>query len=122
MSLLGSLNSIINRIKTIGDQSSDSQESKRQHHFLIYMSFFMSCGGLFWGGLCLFFEELIASLIPFGYVVATGFNLLYFQRSKNFYLVRIIQVFMSLLLPIVFQLMLGGFIHSGAVMLWSFVV
>lgn len=121
MSLLGSLKSIINQVKTIGDQSSDSQETIRQHHFLIYMSIFMSCGGLLWGGLCLVFEELIASIIPFGYVVSTGFNLLYFYRSKNFHLVRIIQVFMSLLLPIVFQLMLGGFIHSGAVMLWSFV-
>jgi C4-dicarboxylate-specific signal transduction histidine kinase len=121
MRLLGSLKSIINQVKTIGDQSNDSQETIRQHHFLIYMSFFMSCGGLLWGGLYLFFEELIASLIPFSYVVVTGFNLLYFKRSKNFHLVRIIQVFMSLLLPIILQLMLGGFIHSGAVMLWSFV-
>ena len=46
-------------------------------------------------------------------------NLGYFRQSRNFTVVRFIQVLLSLLLPFTFQWLLGGFHASGAVMLWA---
>ena len=52
-------------------------------------------------------------------MLLTIINFLFFARSKNFQLARTIQVLISLLLPFFFQWSLGGFIVSGAVMLWA---
>jgi len=119
MSLIQSSARLIAQISKIGDRPSDDLEAQQHHHFLIYMALLMSVGGLLWGGLCLWFGFLLPSIIPFGYVLATGLNLWSFSRTKAFARARFVQVSLSLLLPVLFQLSLGGFINSGAVMLWS---
>jgi len=104
---------------SMGDRPQDDQETRLHHRLLIYMALLMSGGGLLWGSLSLWFEFYIPAVIPFGYVLVTGLNLLYFARYKRFDHVRSVQVTLSLLLPVLFQLSLGGFVNSGAVMLWS---
>jgi len=84
------------------------------------MAISMGMGGLMWGGLCIYLEFFAASTIPFGYTLFTSLNFIYFHRSKNFRIVRFIQVLMSLLLPFIFQVMLGGATQTGGVMLWAF--
>ena len=106
-------------LETLGVSEDDSVEKKQQHRFLIYMAILMSGGGILWGSLCLIFDFSSASIVPFGYVVLTFFNLLFLSLTQQFVVVRFIQVSSSILLPIIFQLMLGGFVRSGAVMLWS---
>jgi diguanylate cyclase (GGDEF)-like protein len=59
------------------------------------------------------------SLIPFGYALITILNFTFLYFSKNFNIAQNIQVYMSLLLPFFFQIVLGGFIASGGVILWS---
>lgn len=107
------------RTAALGNRPGDSDEEKLQHGFLVYMGLLMSCGGLVWGALSVYYDRLLPSLIPFGYAILTALNFAYFGVSKNFRLVRFIQVLMSLLLPFVFQWMLGGFVPTGAVMLWA---
>ncbi len=110
---------LISRLESIGDRASDSAEQRQQHKHLIYMALLMSGGGLLWGALCLVFGFTKSATIPFGYVILTALNLMFFRVSKRFSLVSNLHVSMSLLLPVLFQLMLGGFVRSGAVMLWS---
>ena len=113
------LKQLINRIEVIGDLPSDTPEERQQHKLLIYMALLMSGGGILWGGLCLYFKLHGPSIIPFGYVLITALNLIFFRATKRFSIVRTLQVSTSLLLPVLFQLTLGGFTRSGAVMLWS---
>jgi len=108
-------------IASIGDKSSDTDEEKLAHHFLIYMGLLMGFGGIVWGSITFYYHLFIPSIIPFGYTVFTFFNFMYFYFSKNFSRVRFFQVLLSLLLPFAFQWSLGGFIPSGAVMLWAMV-
>ena len=61
----------------------------------------------------------LQSLIPFGYVVLTAINFGALWRTKNFNIARAFQVFISILLPFVFQWSLGGLVASGGTMLWS---
>jgi adenylate cyclase len=53
--------------------------------------------------------------------VLTAVNFTYFYLSKRFKICRFFQVLISMLLPFMFQWSLGGFVPSGAVMLWSLI-
>ncbi|MDW3195813.1 MAG: ATP-binding protein [Cytophagales bacterium] len=79
----------------------------------------MSLGGVLWGTISVFHGLIYPSIIPYGYVVISIGNLIYFQRTRDFVTVRFIQVFISLTLPFLFQWSLGGFFSSGLIMIWS---
>ncbi|KKM87540.1 hypothetical protein LCGC14_1267850 [marine sediment metagenome] len=111
----------LNKIIEIGDLPQDSDERITEHHFMIYMGLLMSIGGVFWGSICFFYGLHFPSLIPYSYTILTIVNFIYFNFSKNFKLCRFYQVLMSMLLPFAFRWSLGGFISSGAVMLWAII-
>jgi phosphoserine phosphatase RsbU/P len=81
---------------------------------------FMVAGGLVWGVLACFFNYYQIAIIPFGYIIFSLLNLGYLLHYQDFKLARFLQVFASILLPFVFQWLLGGYVATGAVMLWSF--
>jgi len=109
----------LNSLLHIGDRPDDPHNVMLMHHFLVAMGVFMSFGGLIWGSMSLAFGLTLQSLIPYSYVLLTLINFLLFAKFKNFQLTRTFQVLISLLLPFFFQWSLGGFIVSGAVMLWA---
>ena len=111
----------LNKIIEIGDLPQDSDERITEHHFMIYMGLLMSIGGVFWGSICFFYGLHFPSLIPYSYTILTIVNFIYFNFSKNFKLCLFYQVLMSMLLPFAFRWSLGGFISSGAVMLWAII-
>lgn len=106
-------------LSTIGHLPDEDQEGKVKKSFLIYLALFMSGGGLLWGTIAIANGLTVQSLIPYGYTIITVFNLYYFWKSKNFESTRFVQIFISLILPFLFQWSLGGFFSSGALMLWS---
>jgi len=106
-------------ISSIADSSDDTQEEKRQHVFLIYIAGLMSTGGILWGSICLYSGLPYQAMIPFGYGIITCINLSYLYFTKNFNSAQAIQLFISLILPFLFHLSLGGFIASGAMVIWS---
>lgn len=110
---------LIMRLGAIGDLPTDSDGTRLQHRLLVFMGVLMSGGGLLWGSIAASQNLFLPAVIPYGYTVVTFFNLLYFRFSKNFVVVRFLQVLISLLLPFMFQWSLGGFSPSGAVMLWA---
>lgn len=106
-------------LSCIGHEEGDTYVIKQRKEFLIYMGLIMGCGGIVWGSLCLWFGLYLPAAIPLGYTVLTCLNFLYFYFTKNFTVVRSIQMTMSILLPFLFQWSLGGFASSGAVMMWA---
>ncbi|HNF15850.1 MAG TPA: ATP-binding protein [Leptospiraceae bacterium] len=99
--------------------STDGQNEKLKHKFLLSLAVLMSFGGIIWGSIALYFGLYLQALIPFGYTVLSAVNISAFLLFRNFSMTRLIQVFISLMLPFLFQWSLGGFISSGAVMLWA---
>jgi signal transduction histidine kinase/DNA-binding NarL/FixJ family response regulator len=81
----------------------------------------MSGGGLLWGVLAIAIERVPAAAIPFGYVILTIFNFALLARTRAYPRAQRSQVFISLLLPFLFQACLGGFVSSGAMMLWAMI-
>ncbi|MCS7005714.1 MAG: PAS domain S-box protein [Cytophagales bacterium] len=83
------------------------------------LALFLSSGATFWFIIALIFELYEASVIPGFYVLFTLVNLYFFAKTQNFTLHRTLQVIFSLILPFAFEWMLGGFVASGAVCIWS---
>lgn len=102
-----------------GDTGNETEEESQQHFYLISMGSLMSLGGILWGSICFYFHLFIPSLIPYGYTILTMLNLFFFGVTKKFIPVRFFQILISLLLPFMLQWALGGFVASGAVMVWS---
>lgn len=108
-------------ISSIGVHPNDKEDAVLQKRFLIYQALLMSAGGLLWGFLAIAFNRIWQSTIPFGYGVITALNLTFFHYTRHFSTAKIIQTAISLLLPFLFQWVLGGFIASGGVMLWALI-
>ncbi|UZR97423.1 PP2C family protein-serine/threonine phosphatase [Chondrinema litorale] len=112
---------ILGKLSIIGVLPAEDRAVRNSKNMMVYMGMLMSCGGILWGSLLLFLELYRQSYIPYGYVVITFFNLLYFNYSKKFDFARNIQIFISLMLPFALQWTLGGYLSSGIVMLWSLI-
>ena len=113
------INSLIAFLNTLGDTPDNNKDEKLEHSFLIYMGLLMSVGGILWGSICFFYSLEVQSIIPFTYALITSVNFTYLYYSKNFKLVKSIQILISLLLPFLFQFAIGGFVASGGVVWWS---
>ena len=107
------------RVVALGDMPTDSHETRVQHHFLINVSILMSLGGIFWGSVTAYYGYWLRAAIPLGYTALTAVNLIAFHYTKNFRFTRLFQVTISLALPFMFQWALGGYVASGAMMLWA---
>ncbi len=79
----------------------------------------MSFGGLVWGTMALVLGLSWQSTIPYGYTAITVLNLMRLSRGGSFSVARAVQVLISLLLPFALQWSLGGFVPSGAMMIWA---
>jgi signal transduction histidine kinase len=110
---------LIEKINKIGVLPEDDALQKNQKNFVVYEAVLMSMGGLLWGGICFSIGKHFQSSIPLGYVVLSFLNILLFSKNKNFRLAQAFQTGISLLLPFIFQWTMGGFLASGASMLWA---
>lgn len=114
-----SAKSLLHRLSTIADTPSSTDDEKIAHSFLIYLGIFMSFGGIVWGTISIMSGLVYQSLIPFGYTFITAVNFVYLYYSKNYHFSQNIQIWISLLLPMICQISLGGFVATGGVVLWS---
>lgn len=114
-----SLSQKIRDLGRFGDTGLETEEERQQHFYLISMGILMSMGGILWGTICLYYDLFLPAVFPYGYTVLTSLNLIFFGFTKKFLPVRFFQILISLLLPFMLQWSLGGFITSGAVMVWA---
>ena len=109
----------LERMGALADRPTDSDDERQRHRFMLLTGASMSFGGMVWGTMCFASELYGAGLIPYGYTVVTAINFYLLWRTKHFGRARTVQVLISLLLPFLFQWLLGGFVASGAMMIWA---
>lgn len=112
---------VVARVLAIGERPEEGLDERVCRQTLVLGAILMSGGGLLWGALSLGLGLVSESTIPLGYVVISAINLTFLARTCVFPRARTLQVFISLLLPFLFQAVLGGFINSGGVMLWAMI-
>lgn len=100
----------------LGEDDEDERLRKAVMTFSVYLICF---GGLFWGVLYALLGLWWSAVIPLGYTVLSLLNIAFLYRTKNDRFFLYTQLLLILLLPFLLQWVTGGFVSSGAVMLWA---
>lgn len=107
------------RIADIGIAAGDEDQLRLQKRLLVGSSAMMTLAGVGWGLTYIAMGRTWAAVIPLGYVLLSAISIGVFAWLKRYRLFRISQLALSLLLPVLLGLSLGGLVGSSGVVLWS---
>ncbi|HUF58398.1 MAG TPA: adenylate/guanylate cyclase domain-containing protein [Actinomycetota bacterium] len=108
------------RLIEIGSQPEDDEAESLRKRVLVLAASIITGLATVWVVSYALMGLYVSALIPFTYQVASVANLAVFARTKRYRLFRFSELALSLMLPFLLQLSLGGFFPSSAVVLWSF--
>ncbi|MCE7985042.1 MAG: response regulator [Caldilinea sp. CFX5] len=109
-------------IARVGAQPDECAETRLRKRLILLFAAAMSLAGLVWGSLaCWLYASLAAVLLPYGYTLLSLGNILLFARTQDFRRFRLLQLTLSLLLPFLMTVILGGLVQSSATILWSLI-
>ena len=110
----------IERVLRIGADPDDAPELRGRKALLVGISLMVLPAGVLWGALYWIFDEPVAALFPWAYVVASAACIAVFAWTRNFAVFRTIELALILVVPSLLALALGGLAPSSGVVLWSF--
>ena len=112
---------LLTTVNRIGVLAEDDKGLRLRKNLLVQSTIMMAIAAVFWGGIYLYYEEPWAAAIPIGYSMASIISVLLFARIRVYRIFRFSQFTFSILLPFFLMLVLGGFIPSSGVIIWSVV-
>jgi len=98
----------------------DAEEARRRKALFTLALILLIPFGVVWAGLYFVYSEPAAALAAMFYVVVTIASIVLLFRFRNFALFWWTELALAFPVPVAQQLVLGGFVGSGAVILWSF--
>lgn len=111
---------LVAQVQSLGAAADEDADAHLRRVLLVAAGVMYSFVGLLWGLLYIAIGEPGPASIPLGYGVLTALNVGLFVRVHRERWFRNSQLLLTLLLPFALQLTLGGFVASGAVIVWSF--
>ena len=99
-----------------------SERAEREQLYqdlLITSSTIMALLSLLWGLVYLYTGAVVAGAIPILYAALSFISIGYYALTGRYHLFRFTQLLVTLLFPVALMLVLGGFINSSGVILWS---
>ncbi len=99
----------------------DDEDLQSQQRLFVAVALASSTAGVLWGAVYFLLDESVAAAIPLGYSAISLVLSMIFWRSDRVQLYRRLQLTSLLLLPFLLQVVLGGFVNSSAVILWSLI-
>jgi class 3 adenylate cyclase len=106
---------------TIGALPDDDEDERLRKASLVLTATMICALAIFWVGTYASLELYVSAAIPFAYQVMSIGSLVFLARTGRYEFFRTSQLTLILLLPILLQWSLGGFLASSGVMLWSLV-
>lgn len=103
----------------IGVNAEDTDDIRLQKALLVFSALMMSTLGCGWGLLYVLLGNALAGSIPLSYAALSYTSVVFFASNHRYQVFRVRQLVLSLLLPFLLMLSLGGFVNSSAVILWS---
>jgi signal transduction histidine kinase len=98
----------------------DDEETRRRKALFTLALILLIPFGVVWAGLYFVYGEPAAALAAMSYVVVTIAGIVLLFRFRNFALFWWTELALAFPVPVAQQLLLGGFVGSSAVILWSF--
>ncbi|WP_459723892.1 adenylate/guanylate cyclase domain-containing protein [Sideroxyarcus sp. TK5] len=97
----------------------DTQEDKLRKSLLIFAAAFMTFAVMFWLAIYWMMGLNFSSNVPLIYQVVSVGSLVYYMKSRNFEVLRFVQLNLFLFAPFVMQWSIGSSITSSGVALWA---
>jgi adenylate cyclase len=110
----------VDRLARIGVLPTDSRDQALRKETLVLSAAVITGLAVVWVATYWALGLHVAAVIPFVYQVVSIINLALLAKTKRYRFFRACELAMSLVLPFVLQLSLGGFVASSGVVLWSF--
>jgi signal transduction histidine kinase/CheY-like chemotaxis protein/HPt (histidine-containing phosphotransfer) domain-containing protein len=108
------------RVKRLGATPDESDERLLRKKIILIFAAAVSTAGVIWGIFVFqLYDNRLAIAPPLGYALISVLNVTHFARSRNFARFRFIQLAITLLLPFLMMIILGGFVEGSATILWS---
>ncbi len=105
---------------TTGPPGTDRGDRERlQKELLVTSSTIIALLGMLWGLIYMFVGAVQAGAIPIAYAAFSFASIGYFALTGRYHLFRFSQLLITLIFPALLMLVLGGFINSSGVILWS---
>lgn len=95
------------------------QREQLQTDLLVTSSTVIALLGLTWGLIYMFFGAVNAGAIPILYAAFSFASIGYYALTGRYHLLRFSQLLITLVFPALLMLVLGGFVNSSGVILWS---
>ena len=115
------LQSIISWTSLVGVEPGDSDDVRLQKTLLVTGSVMVIAATALWAAIYLIFDEPSAAAISLFYSVVTLLSLVLFGITHRHRAILLSQLLMGLALPNLQMFVLGGFLNSSAVNLWSLI-
>jgi adenylate cyclase len=109
------------RLATIGVLPEDSEDERLRKASLVLTATMIIALAVVWVVTYTSLGLYVSAAIPFGYQVVSIASLAVLARTRRFGFFRTSQLGLMLVLPVLLQWSLGGFLVSSGVMLWSLV-
>ena len=110
----------IDRFARIGVLPTDTRDESLRKETLVLAATFITLLSFVWVITYSALGLYASAAIPFAYQIVSVANLILLAKTKRYRFFRACSLGLSLFLPFVLQLSLGGFIASSGVVLWSF--
>lgn len=105
----------------LGASPLDSEDIQLRKRILVIGSLLLIFASLIWGSIYIVFGEPVAGFIPLSYAVLSIGVTAIFAYTGDYQFFRDIQLWMILMIPFLLMVMLGGFVNSSAVIIWSLI-
>ncbi len=96
-----------------------AQRERLKQELLVTSSTIIALLGLLWGLIYLFVGAVRAGSIPIVYAAFSFASIGYYALTGRYHLFRFSQLLITLVFPGLLMLVLGGFVNSSGVILWS---
>ena len=96
-----------------------AQREQLKQELLVTSSTIIALLGLLWGLIYLFVGAVQAGSIPIAYAAFSFASIGYYALTGRYHLFRFSQLLITLVFPGLLMLVLGGFVNSSGVILWS---
>jgi class 3 adenylate cyclase len=97
----------------------DTQEDKLRKSLLIFASAFMTFAVMLWLAIYWMMGVNFSSNVPLAYQAVSVASLYYYMRTKNFVVLRFIQLSLFLFAPFIMQWSMGSSVTASGVTLWA---
>jgi guanylate cyclase len=105
-------------LNRIGADPADDEDLRHRKALLVRLAVLILPVSVVWGSLYLAFDAAVG-IVPFIYFAVSVASLAVFARTKSFRFLLVVQLLNVLLTTAVGQMLVGGFLPSGAVGLWG---